>query len=94
MVPLFVNQGLGVALFSNHGRIYWGFNADWDVIPDLHDFVEATTRSFEELLEAARNTSPKPTRSRRRTSRKVSRRVSRKVTGSTAATGSAAAAGA
>lgn len=49
MVPLFVNQGLGIALFSNAGRLFWGFNADWDVVPDLHEFVEAVAESFEEL---------------------------------------------
>lgn len=49
MVPLFVNQGLGVALFSNAGKLFWGFNADWDVVPDLHEFVEAIAASFEEL---------------------------------------------
>jgi WS/DGAT/MGAT family acyltransferase len=41
VVPLFRNQGLGVALFSYDGRLYWGFNADWDVLPDLHDLVTA-----------------------------------------------------
>ena len=39
VVPLFRNQGLGVALFSYDGQLHWGFNADWDVLPDLHDLV-------------------------------------------------------
>ncbi len=52
MVPLFVNLGLGIALFSNAGKIFWGFNADWDVVPDLHDFVGAITAAFAELLAA------------------------------------------
>ena len=54
MVPLYVNQGLGIALFSYAGRIYWGFNADYDLLPDLHDFVEAIEASFGELQKAAR----------------------------------------
>ncbi|HSJ97264.1 MAG TPA: wax ester/triacylglycerol synthase family O-acyltransferase [Myxococcota bacterium] len=53
MVPLFVSQGLGIALFSYAGGLYWGFNADWDLFPDLHDFVVAVDASFRELCEAA-----------------------------------------
>ncbi len=53
LVPLFVNQALGVALFSYDGRLCWGFNADWDLVPDLHDFVVAMDRSFSELVEAS-----------------------------------------
>ena len=39
LVPLFSNQGLGIALFSYDGGLFWGFNADWDAVPDLHDVV-------------------------------------------------------
>jgi WS/DGAT/MGAT family acyltransferase len=46
LVPLFANQALGVALFSYDGRLYWGFNADWDALPDLHDLVEAVEREL------------------------------------------------
>ena len=53
MVPLFVNQGLGVALFSYAGKLCWGMNADWDLVPDLADFVAAVRTSFRELYEAA-----------------------------------------
>jgi hypothetical protein len=41
LVPLFANQALGIALFSYDGRLHWGFNADWDALPDLHDLVAA-----------------------------------------------------
>jgi len=58
MVPLFVNQGLGVALFSYAGRLHWGFNADWDVVPDLHDLVADTEASFAELHHAAATSKP------------------------------------
>ena len=54
VVPLYVNQGLGIALFSYARRIYWGFNADYELLPDLHDFVEAIAASFRELQGAAR----------------------------------------
>jgi hypothetical protein len=52
-VPLFENQGLAVALFSYNGRLCWGFNADWDLVPDLDVFVGAVERSFSELYAAA-----------------------------------------
>jgi len=64
MVPLAMNQGLGIALFSNAGRLYWGFNADWDVLPDLHELVQATEDSFAELRRTPappdRNAAPGP----------------------------------
>jgi diacylglycerol O-acyltransferase / wax synthase len=47
LVPLFANQALGVALFSYQGRLYWGFNADWDAVPDLHELVEAVEHELE-----------------------------------------------
>ena len=39
LVPLFANQALGIALFSYDGGLFWGFNSDWDALPDLHDLV-------------------------------------------------------
>jgi len=53
MLALLPNQALGVALFSYAGRLNWGFIADWDLIPDLHEFVLAIESSFRELQEAA-----------------------------------------
>jgi hypothetical protein len=49
LVPLFENQTLGVALFSYDKSLCWGFNADWDAVPDLHDFALAIEREFETL---------------------------------------------
>lgn len=46
LVPLFSNQTLGIALFSYDGRLHWGFNADWDALPDLHDLVEGVEREL------------------------------------------------
>ncbi len=51
VVPLFEGQGLGIALFSYAGGLYWGFNADWDLFPDLHDFARAIAESIGELSE-------------------------------------------
>ena len=51
LVPLFTGQALGIALFSNAGKLFWGFNADWDALPDLHDLVGAVDASFAELRQ-------------------------------------------
>jgi WS/DGAT/MGAT family acyltransferase len=53
LVPLYKNQALGIALFSYHGGLFWGLNADWDALPDLHRLVEALALDFEELRKAA-----------------------------------------
>jgi hypothetical protein len=53
-VPLFENQGLGIALFSYCGSLGFGFNADRDVVPDVHRFAAAVERGFAELRRAAR----------------------------------------
>jgi hypothetical protein len=49
LVPLAWNQALGIALFSYDGRLYWGLNADWEALPDLHDLVLALDLEFERL---------------------------------------------
>jgi WS/DGAT/MGAT family acyltransferase len=53
LVPLFRKQTLGVALFSYNGTLFWGFNADWDALPDLHDLVEMVTLEYERIRSAA-----------------------------------------
>jgi diacylglycerol O-acyltransferase len=52
-VPLFENQGLGIALFSYCGSLGFGFNADREVMPDLDLFVAAVRLGFTELAQAA-----------------------------------------
>jgi WS/DGAT/MGAT family acyltransferase len=52
IVPLMGPMGLGIALFSYVDTLSWGFSADWDLVPDLHDVVEAVEESFEELAAA------------------------------------------
>ncbi|HEY2776205.1 MAG TPA: wax ester/triacylglycerol synthase family O-acyltransferase [Candidatus Binatia bacterium] len=52
-VPLVDNLGLGIALLSYDGKLCWGFNADYDLVPDLSAYVKATRESFEELREIA-----------------------------------------
>lgn len=53
LVPLFGHQGVGTALLSYNGHLCWGFSADRDIVPDLHDLVESVRRSFEELCRLA-----------------------------------------
>ena len=55
-VPLTDYLGLGIVLFSYAGKLCWGFTADWDLMPDLHDFVKATEAAFQELRAAAAET--------------------------------------
>ena len=37
-------SALGIVLFSYAGKLCWGFNADWDLVPDLHAFVARRAR--------------------------------------------------
>jgi len=53
MVPLMQNQNLGIALFSYAGGLHWGFNADWESFPDVHEFVEDLNASFTEYKKLA-----------------------------------------
>jgi WS/DGAT/MGAT family acyltransferase len=53
LVPLYRNQALGIALFSYNGGLYWGLNADWDALPDLHDLIDALATEFDALRKAA-----------------------------------------
>jgi WS/DGAT/MGAT family acyltransferase len=61
MVPLLQKTGLGIALFSYNGKIFWGFNADPELVPDLKDFVGDIHDAFIELKRAASiRPAPKP----------------------------------
>jgi diacylglycerol O-acyltransferase / wax synthase len=49
VVPLLGHQALGIALMSYDDGLFWGFNADWDAVPDLHDLVAHVETGFAEL---------------------------------------------
>jgi diacylglycerol O-acyltransferase len=49
VVPLFENQGIGVAVFSYCGQLCWGINADWDMVPNVEDFRRDIRDAFREL---------------------------------------------
>ena len=67
LVPLTDYLCLGIVLFSYAGKLCWGFTCDWDLIPDLHDFVLDVERSFRELAELTPlEVSAEPTNGKRR----------------------------
>lgn len=49
VVPLMQKMGLGIALFSYDGTLFWGFNASWDLVPDLDQIVEDVRIAFADL---------------------------------------------
>jgi hypothetical protein len=53
---LCVIVALGVALFSYDDRLFWGFNGDWDLVPDLHHFANDVETSLDELHAIASTT--------------------------------------
>ena len=53
IVPLIPGGGLGVALFSYEGKLCWGFNGDFELVPDLGAFVDDVRAAFERLRQAA-----------------------------------------
>jgi hypothetical protein len=63
VVPLFEGYALVVGLFSYNGGLYWGINADWEQLPDLHDFVLMLEDAFTELQRAAGTATTGGTRS-------------------------------
>ncbi len=60
LVPLWRSHGVGVALFSYDGTVFWGFNADYDLVADIDDFAAAMAASFAELSAAAGEAQPEP----------------------------------
>jgi WS/DGAT/MGAT family acyltransferase len=53
MVPLAMNQRLGIALMSYNGAINFGLIGDYDSMPDLEDFARHLAESLQELADAA-----------------------------------------
>lgn len=50
VLPLIGNQALGIALMSYDDSLCWGFNSDWDAMPDLHELVERLEAGHDELM--------------------------------------------
>jgi diacylglycerol O-acyltransferase / wax synthase len=62
LVPLWYGHGVGVALFSYAGQVYWGFNADYEIVPDVDAFAAAMEASFDELYDAVKSVGKAPKR--------------------------------
>ncbi len=52
-VPLAECQGLGIALMSYDGKLCWGLNGDYDLLPDVVRFGTFLRQAFEELCALA-----------------------------------------
>ncbi len=46
VVPLLAGVGLGIALFSYDGKLTWGINADYNLVPDLGRFTQLLLENF------------------------------------------------
>lgn len=53
LLPLVPEQAVRISVFDYAGGLYWGVNSDWDLLPDLHDLMDATSECFQELCDAA-----------------------------------------
>ena len=49
LVPLLERTGLNIALLSYDGKLCWGVNADYAMVPDLTAFCAGIERSFSQL---------------------------------------------
>jgi diacylglycerol O-acyltransferase len=87
LVPLLGQLSLGIALFSYDGVLSWGFAADWELVPDLHEFVRAAQRAFDQLLARAREAPDPPAAAIESTARTPRARRARKATRSHARSG-------
>jgi len=58
LVPIAKYVGLGIVLVSYEGKLAWGFNADWDVVPDLDVFGRCVDDAFSELSQATQSAQP------------------------------------
>ena len=52
-VPIADTTALGIALVSYAGKLCWGFNADFESVPDLADFADAIEASFAQIARDA-----------------------------------------
>ncbi len=52
-VPLAENVGLGIALLSYDGKLHWGVTGDYDLVPDIADFIAALGEAYQDLRELA-----------------------------------------
>jgi len=51
-IPLSDYLCLNIVLFSYVDALHWGFVGEWDLVPDLHDFVDDVRVAFQQLVDA------------------------------------------
>ncbi len=49
-LPLMPGIGLGTSLMSYNDKLYWGFNGDYDLLPDLEAIKSAVEAGYADLL--------------------------------------------
>lgn len=54
LVPIAAEHALGIAIFSYHGNVVFGVNADRDTVPDLQVLVDGIESTLDELLTLSR----------------------------------------
>ena len=59
-IPLMNSLSLGIVLFSYAGKLCWGFTAEWDLVPDLDDFVADIQAAFRELRDVPTGVEVRP----------------------------------
>jgi WS/DGAT/MGAT family acyltransferase len=62
LVPLFPGVGLGVACLSYDGTLHWGFQGEYDLVPDLPRFVEDVRDAQAALSRCSRKAALPPKR--------------------------------
>ena len=82
-VPLFEQQGLGIALFSYSNQLFWGLTGDWDLLADIDEVADDIRACFRQLLAAAHAATPASAVAR---SLRQARRPSRQRPGPVAST--------
>ncbi len=60
LVPIAEYIGLGIVIVSYEGKLAFGLNADWDVVPDVDVFARCVETAFKELRDLARPVSVAP----------------------------------
>ncbi len=58
LTPLVRDQTIAIALFSYNGGMHWGFNADWEALPELHELVTTFQQELIGLRRAATARTP------------------------------------
>jgi diacylglycerol O-acyltransferase / wax synthase len=53
IVPLWTKHGLGLAIFSYDGHLYWGIHADYDALPDSGHLIDSIHTATHQMLNAA-----------------------------------------